>query len=465
MYPLVRNTTLRCQWVSSFIEVIMDVDEWFKDPKVLEKSKRKYAHFDLRTDLSKCKNYITDTKKIRRHGFYPFIRYNLEYHKYDKINGKKCKSRTICYAAHIDSCIYQYYSFLINQKYNLRLKKDRIYEVPIAYRTDLHTDTITEFYKMYHFINEHPSCYVMIGDFTSFFDRINHQYLKERLCDLLQVNKLSSDYYTVFKRITNYDYWDLDDLYSLNNLNPTNRKDKIAFNSKQRVLSKKAYKKYRSHIKHHYGNEGIPQGSSISACLANVYMLEIDKTINDFVVRCGGVYRRYSDDFIIILPMDMSSVDDIEAIIKRFESFKTRKILELQPAKTQIYKVQNHTVKNIGHLFTPKLNEKHKTINFIGFTFDGNKVIIRDKTTTKYYYRMRHKAKGVAHQYKQGKGYPGSDKLYRLYSPNGQYGKGNYFTYLKRVQRTFPDQPIMIPADKIMTKIRLTLKNNRWHFK
>ena len=101
----------------------MDVDEWFKDPKVLEKSKRKYAHFDLRTDLSKCKNYITDTKKIRRHGFYPFIRYNLEYHKYDKINGKKCKSRTICYAAHIDSCIYQYYSFLINQKYNLRLKK------------------------------------------------------------------------------------------------------------------------------------------------------------------------------------------------------------------------------------------------------------------------------------------------------------------------------------------------------
>lgn len=75
---------------------------------------------------------------------------------------------------------------------------------------------------------------------------------------------------------------------------------------------------------------------------------------------------------------------------------------------------------------------------------------------------MGHKAKGVAHQYYRGNGYQGSDKLYQLYSPNGQYGKGNYFTYLSRVQKAFPNQSIMIPKDRIMTKIRLTLKKNRW---
>lgn len=462
LYPLVRNAILRCQWVSSFIGVIMNINEWFKDSKVLEKSKRGYAHFDLRTDLTKCKKYITNSKNIERHGFYPFIKYDLEYHKYNRAEGRKTKKRTICYASHIDSCIFQYYSFLINKKYNARLKQDGIYEVPIAYRTDLHTDTIAEFRKMHQFMIQHPSSYVMIGDFTSFFDKIDHQYLKERLCDLLQVDKLNSDYYAIFKRITKYDYWDLTDLYQLNNLNPKKRKDKIKINSKVRILSQSDYKKYRSHIRQHQDNKGIPQGSSISACLANVYMLEIDRLINEFVVARGGIYRRYSDDFIIILPMDTSSTDDIEKIILKFGAFKDKGILELQPEKTQVYKLQDHSVVNIGHLFTPSLNEKNKTINFIGFTFDGNAIKIREKTTSKYYYRMHHKAKGVAHQYYRNKYYKGADKLYQLYSPNGQYGKGNYFTYLSRVQNAFPNQSIMIPEDRIMTNIRLTLKKNRW---
>ena len=440
----------------------MNINEWFEDPEVLEKSKRGYAHFDLRTDLSKCRNYITNPENIVRHGFYPFIKYDLEYHKYNKLEGRKLKKRTICYAAHIDSCIFQYYSFLINEKYNLRLKQDYIYEVPIAYRTDLHTDTIAEFHKISQFMTQHSSSYIMIGDFTSFFDRINHRYLKERLCDLLQVDKLNPDYYAIFKRVTKYDYWDLKDLYKLNSLSPNKRKDKIKLNSKLRILSQNDYKKYRSHIKSHQENKGIPQGSSISGCLANVYMLKIDKLINDFVTARGGIYRRYSDDFIVILPTTTGAVDDIETIIKRFESFKDEDILELQSEKTQVYKLQNHSVINIGHLFSRPLNEKNKTINFIGFTFDGTAITIRDKTTSKFYYRMRHKAKGVAHQHWRGKGYQGSDKLYRLYSPKGQYGKGNYFTYLSRTQKSFPNHSIMIREDRIMTKIRLILKNNRW---
>ena len=119
------------------------------------------------------------------------------------------------------------------------------------------------------------------------------------------------------------------------------------------------------HIKRHQDNKGIPQGSSISACLANVYMLEIDRLINEFVVARDGIYRRYSDDFIIILPMDTSSTDSIEKIIQKFGAFKDKGILELQPEKTQVYKLQDHSVVNIGHLFTPSLNEKNKTVNFI----------------------------------------------------------------------------------------------------
>ena len=42
----------------------MDIEAWFKDKKVLEKSKRRYVHFDLRTDFIKCKKYITNPKNI-----------------------------------------------------------------------------------------------------------------------------------------------------------------------------------------------------------------------------------------------------------------------------------------------------------------------------------------------------------------------------------------------------------------
>ncbi|WP_447126581.1 hypothetical protein [Lactobacillus johnsonii] len=267
---------------------------------------------------------------------------------------RKLKWQTICYASHIDSCIFQYYSFLINERYNSRLKQDNIYEVPIAYRTDLHTDTIVEFQKLHQFMIVHLSYYVVIGDFTSFFDRIDHQYLKKRLCDLLQVDKLSSDCYKICKRINEYDYWKLKDLYRLNNLDPKKKKDKIKLNSKTRILSQSDYKKYRSHIKQHQDNKEIPQVSSISERLANVYILKIDKMINEFVVTCGGIYRRYSDDFIIILSADTSSLDNLKKIILKFEEFKDRGVLELQLEKTQVYKLQNYSVVAIGHFLPPQ---------------------------------------------------------------------------------------------------------------
>ena len=151
----------------------MDEDKWFSDEKVIQKSKKAYAHFDLRTNVVKARKYITNPDKIKHHGFYPFIKYVMEYDRFHKVDGElkvDTKKRPICYSAHIDRCIYQYYSALLNEKYNLRLKRDGIDKVPVAYRTDLHCNNIDIFKQIVDFINEHLSCYVMIGDFTKFFD-------------------------------------------------------------------------------------------------------------------------------------------------------------------------------------------------------------------------------------------------------------------------------------------------------
>lgn len=62
---------------------------------------------------------------------------------------------------------------------------------------------------------------MIIGDFTHFFDMLQHNYLKERLCDVLGVDRLEDDYYSVFKNITKYSLWELTDLLELNSMNDT----------------------------------------------------------------------------------------------------------------------------------------------------------------------------------------------------------------------------------------------------
>lgn len=51
---------------------------------------------------------------------------------------------------------------------------------------------------------------------------------------------------------------------------------------------------------------------------------------------------------------------------------------------------------NCGNEFDNFADCSNRFMNYLGFTFDGCKVRIRSKTTTKYYYRMYSKAKTIA---------------------------------------------------------------------
>lgn len=72
----------------------MEAKEWIVSPAVIQKSKKQYAHFDYRTDLSICADYVMDPEKIAKHGFYPFIHYEMKMVKYTKKKEKKKKSAT-----------------------------------------------------------------------------------------------------------------------------------------------------------------------------------------------------------------------------------------------------------------------------------------------------------------------------------------------------------------------------------
>ena len=439
----------------------MTEKEWLMAEETIAKSKKPYAHFDRHTDIGQKSEYISNPEKVSRHAFYPFIHYQQETVKYRKGGGKKTKIRDICYAAHIDRCIFQYYSFKLNNMYNKRVKQDGIDYVAVAYRTDLGGNNITFSKRAFDFIRRNASCYVMIGDFTGFFDNLDHQYLKQQWCSLLGEKFLPDDHYAVFKNVTRYSKWERTDLLMLNNL-PNTKYGIKKLNEKDTVLTKEQFRENRAHIERNSNTFGVPQGSPISAVLANVYMLDTDKRINDMMQELGGMYMRYSDDFIVVLPerQGQDSAKELERVVSIIRETQN---LQLEPSKTQYFHFSNGVIENCGYIFHADADCSKRFINFLGFTFDGRAISIRTKTTGKYYYRMRRKARSIARQggYTTNGKHISGKKLYETYSEKGaKCGKGNFFTYVNRAVDVYGNgENICRDTVRHMQKIRKALKS------
>ena len=452
---------------------LMTIQEWLASKDTIEKSRRSYAHFDYRTDIGQQRAYISDPRNIEQHGFYPFIHYKQIQIKFNRLTGPIEKVRDICYASHIDRCIYQYYSFLLGGLYNRRVAQDGLSAVAVAYRTDLHQNNIHFAKRAIDFIRNNSPCYVMIGDFTGFFDHLDHKYLKQQWCSLMGVPELPKDHYKVFRSVTRYSTWELSDLLALNHLED-NRAGRRDLNSQLRVLTPEEYKAYsnRSHIKQNPDAFGIPQGSPISGLLANVYMLEVDKAVNDLVTELNGLYMRYSDDFIVVLPdTGSASYQALQGISTQFNKVSG---LTLEPHKTQYFRFENKELENCGSQFGVPMEGRKRAINFLGFMFDGKTVSIRPKTVGKYYYRMYSKAKTIKRSggYSPKGNHISTENLYALYSAKGIRGywmkqkngkcrwhSGNFLTYVQRAKGEFGEQEsIERDTRHHMAKIRKALK-------
>ena len=467
----------------------IDEKQW---ENLIRKSKRTYAHFDVRTDLScsKTADYVKDPEKVTRHGFYPFIHYKLEYHRYSTSKKKNLKVRDVCYAAHLDRCIYQYYSYLLNELYLERIKTDSIYDIPIAYRTDLHKSNIHFAKKAFEFIRVNSPCSILIGDFKSFFDKLDHEYLKKQWCSLLGADILPNDHYAVYKNITRYSMCERKDLLRLNGL-PNTQVGIKELNKKRRVFSVNEYHSFRKFISYDQNNAphkyivlnqnldrhghicGIPQGSPISASLANIYMLEIDKHISDCVGSLGGLYMRYCDDFIIVIP-DKDNIGFDKAILDSFVDYLNKQPgIILEPQKTQYF--YHCDSKVVGCSAMVEHNPRKSFLNFLGFSYDGTSVTLRSKTIFKYFTRMYKKARTITKR--NGVSPRGNriscKQLYQLYSFRGtvngtrsdireQLGEhhkcGNFISYVLRAKEIMGSDFNEKILTRHMSKIRKALK-------
>lgn len=486
----------------------MELKEW-KEKNAKPKS---YAHFDERVSLDKAWDYISNPSNIARHGFYPFIHFEDTARKYKhKTRRLKIKKRQLCYSAHIDRYIYSYYGYLLNRKYNEYLEARGLGEVAVAYRDNLHKNNIHLAKQAFDRIKDLGSCFVVIGDFTDFFDRLNHGYLKRRMCDVMGVSSLPPDYYAVFKNITKYSMWELEDIikfrderdeeknlleleaqrglltddeYMMRRWQILWQKGAVTayklrkLNKERKVLSEQEFRDNKKNcIVRNPNHYGIPQGSSISAILANVYMIHADEQIGQIASERNGMYMRYSDDFIVILP-EMPDETFRETLDKITYVIKSVPKLTLSPEKTQVFQYQDQKVISRNADFLKDKDGKEiangkNEMDYLGFTFDGKEVTIRDKTVSKYYYRMYRKLKTIVNSKYFGR--PGYTRLghkinckvlYAHYSERGARSKdengrikGNFITYVQNAQRIFgKDEPIDRKTRRHMAKIRRVLK-------
>ncbi|MFH7820736.1 reverse transcriptase domain-containing protein [Neobacillus thermocopriae] len=422
----------------------------------MKKYKNKYyLHFDTKKKFNNVINYISDPDKIKAHSFFPFIHFEIKFKKYvlknkhiknekkEIIREKKHKIRCIKYAAHIDRFIYQYYGDLLNNQYNKHAKKIGINKAITAYRNNFKGKNNIHFAKeVFEFIVKQDKAFIFLGDFTNFFDNLEHAYLKKQLLILLEQKSLPDHHYAIYKNITKYSYIELSDIEKY--YSKTSKE--LIQEGKVKYFGTKDFQKIkRLYLKRNKNNYGIPQGSSISSVYSNIYMMDFDKKLNNFVTSNKGMYRRYCDDFIIIIPIQNKNE------VKKYKNYIfniTKEVprLDLNPEKTESYIYNKQNTKKIISID----NNNRFLFNYLGFSFDGLTIRIRDKSLFKYYSRAYKKARTVLRHklIDSDKEKIIRRKLFNLYTYIGdkKFQKkkhGNFITYARRAHEIFSKSKLL----------------------
>lgn len=411
---------------------------------------KKYLHFDKRINIADDKhmqNNIQDAAWISSYAFLPYIHFKIEFEKYSKVPSEeghhiKKKIREIYYAAHKDSYIYKYYGDLLNDKYNEYAIDNRIDDIAVAYRNNKKGQNNIHFaFEVFDFLLKQESAIIIALDFTSFFDKINHQSLKSKMQRVLQVDELPEDWYKVYRSITRYAYIEKDEVdnfllntYGKEKLRRVRCKLPQIMNTKEFRIFKKGK------VKVNKSREGIPQGSGISAVCSNVHLIDFDRAILEWCKNHhpDTLYRRYCDDLIIVIPFENPNEGNLESIkseiLNKVEVYEEDGLI-IQEKKTELRFYKNEEIFNE--------NGEESSLDYLGFVLRNKQIRIREKSLFKYYYRAYRKAK-VSKKIAKKTNRPGPKKdLYNLYTHLGHryMGYGNFNAYAKKAHEVMKGLP------------------------
>lgn len=465
-----------------------DKKHWFQ-PK-------SYLHFSKPLgfkDFNRIDKCMIDKNFISSYSFYPLIHRIQVQPRYKKLideNGKTYRShfnhaknestkkvRHIFYANHLDSQIYSYYAkevlsplyenlLSINPDFSNCITAYRF--IPQFPESKKGKSNIHFAQDVFRYIKKQEACSVLCFDIESFFDNLNHKHLKTAWCELIGEDKLPKDHYNIYKSLTNFSYVDETCLKRELNLDwidngkilkqVCNEKAIDSYcadinDFKSRIIGNKNLNK-RPLIKSHPFSssniqnnktvrKGIPQGSAISAFLANLYLLEFDKEIYSLMKSVNGLYRRYSDDIICVCDtnIEIHIKSSVEKAINKYSLKLNEKVDLVRFAR-----------------------DKSETLKYLGFEFDGENIFLKSASLSKYYrkckrliqhkaycgYKLQRKKTSIhTHIYRK--------KIYRRYT---HLGNRNYLSYAFRASG-------ILKSDTIRKQLRMHWKKvyryiNKW---
>lgn len=404
-----------------------DLKVWIDKELRLLKYRRKYLHFDRRVSPSKIVNQISEPKFIIRRAFWPFIETSINFPRYKKdsktdIRKIEIKSRPICYASHFDSEIYSYYNFILGEYYEKRIEEKKLNDKIIAYRKLQKKCNIHFAYEVFEQIKKIENTVALTFDIEKFFDSLNHKILLENWKKILEINYLPDDQYKIYRSLTKFASVKIEDLRKVFDL-----RDKRVKKAGRICSSKEFREKVRGQrlIHKNLTDRGIPQGSPISGLLSNIYMFDFDISINNLMTELTGFYRRYSDDLIILVPVEKASI--VEEYVRN--SITTISRLEINPSKT----TRTYFKRNLnGEIDATSETGNKASLQYLGFDFDGKNILIRSSSLSRYYRKMNARIRKTIIQAKKSKSHKNiifKRKLYRLYS---HLGKRNFISYSYR---------------------------------
>ncbi len=343
-------------------------DGWYR--------KRGYLHFDHPIGYKKARKIVANPKAVAKHSFWPLIHYEITTPKITKNSAgdvvRKEKTRPIAYASHLDSHIYAYYAQILAELYENRLAALGIGEYVSAFRS-LGKSNIEFARDAFKSISEFGPCAVVGVDITGFFDNLDHAILKMQWSSVLGEPQLPHDHFAVFKSLTRFALVSRESLYDqlgISKHNPKNGRDRICKPEEFHSLVRKA-----GLISSNKGSKGIPQGTPISALLSNIYMIEFDKRMAEVVSEWGGRYFRYCDDMLFIVPQEFEKTVG-GMVTTEIKALK----LAINPKKTEIRLFSKNAEGGL---------HSNQPIQYLGFLFDGQQILLRSAALSRYSDRMK----------------------------------------------------------------------------
>jgi hypothetical protein len=392
----------------------------------------KRAHFDYPNENEQdILNFVGDPSRVASHAFLPFLLYNIKTRRFRKKEGAKkaipdWKVRPIRVASHRDTYIFTNYNQILAEAYEDHIKGTAIDPCAIAYRKGKGSNI--DFAKeVFDFVQVKSPCVVIAADLKDFYETIDHAHLKELWCKLIGVTRLPNDHFNVFKAITKFAVIPVDRLKSEIGLKKHDKLPRPIFRTMTefRDVAKRKNSSGKNLIERNNDTFGIPQGSPMSATLSNIAMISFDERLAHFVDGCGGLYRRYSDDILLVVPQAQFKVaaDEIAGglvsmpgpIVENDE----KRIVSVFNARGQLER---------GDIQINGEKVRSRELQYLGFTYDGDKIRIRSQTIARYWRRVTW---GVRAAKRRAAGNPVENRLYKrkLYRRFSHLGRSNLHSY------------------------------------